>query len=323
MLKPYLEKSVARFVNNLNNNTSKPIYELSPQQAREVLLSVQTPLLQNPHPQIKELDIPLSSGRTMKTQIIYPSQFSHNLPVIFYIHGGGWVMGNEITHQHLIYDLALKTPAAVVFPIYTPSPEAQYPQTTQDLFSALQYLQQIAEEYNLNLNNLCVAGDSVGGNMATVMALMAKQSSNTPKIKFQLLLYPVTSSNFNTKSYQEYADGPWLTQKAMEWFWQQYAPDLSSRQEIYASPLHAKTEDLQDLPTTLIITDENDVLRDEGEAYAHKLNNAGVEVYSVRINGTIHDFMMLNALAESSPTQIAMDISVTYLQKFLYPQSAS
>ena len=323
MLKPYLDKSVARFVNNLNNNTSKPIYELSPQQAREVLLSVQTPLLQNPHPQIKELDIPLSSGRTMKTQIIYPSQFSHNLPVIFYIHGGGWVMGNEITHQHLTYSLSLKTPAAVVFPIYTPSPEAQYPQITQDLFSALQYLQQIAEEYNLNLNNLCVAGDSVGGNMATVMALMAKQSSNTPKIKFQLLLYPVTSSNFNTKSYQEYADGPWLTQKAMEWFWQQYAPDLSSRQEIYASPLHAKTEDLQDLPTTLIITDENDVLRDEGEAYAHKLNNAGVEVYSVRINGTIHDFMMLNALAESSPTQIAMDISVTYLQKFLYPQSAS
>ena len=323
MLKSHLENSVADFVNNLNNNPGKPIYELSPQQARNVLLSVQTPSQQNSLLQTMELNIPLSNNRSIRTQIIYPSKNSDNLPVIFYIHGGGWVMGNEVTHQHLVYNLATMTPAIIIFPIYTPSPEAQYPQTTQDLFSTLQFLPQIAEEYNLNLDNLCVAGDSVGGNMATVMALMAKQNNNYPKIKFQLLLYPVTASNFNTASYQEYADGPWLTKKAMEWFWHQYAPNQQSRQEIYASPLQAKIEDLQGLPPTLIITDENDVLRDEGEEYARKLDKAGVEVYNVRINGTIHDFMMLNALAESRPTQIAMNIATSYLQKFLHHNLSS
>ncbi|MFR6465168.1 MAG: alpha/beta hydrolase, partial [Alphaproteobacteria bacterium] len=197
---------------------------------------------------------------------------------------------------------------------YTLSPEAQYPQTTNDLFAVLQYVAEYGAKYNLDTGRLAVAGDSVGGNMAAVMALMAKANDNKPEIDFQLLLYPVTDAAFETKSYNAFAEGPWLTKKAMEWFWKQYAPDENSRGEIYASPLRAASEELEGLPAALIITDENDVLRDEGEAYARKLDEAGVTVGSVRINGTIHDFLMLNALADSVPTKAALALAVVSLQ---------
>jgi len=323
MKEPYLEKTTHQFIKSLSEGNNTPLYELSPQQARDVLLSVQSANLQKYPTTVQEIEVPLVSNRIMRTQIIYPPQTSSPLPVIFYIHGGGWVMGNETTHQRLIHELTLKTPAIVIFPIYSPSPETQYPQTHQDIYSVFQYLLQNSNKYNLDFNNLCIAGDSVGGNMATVISLIAKNNHHIPKIKFQLLLYPVTDAKFDTVSYQKFADGPWLTKKAMQWFWQQYAPNTDSRQEIYASPLLATPEDLQGMPPTLIITDENDVLRDEGEEFARKLDNAGVEVYNIRINQTIHDFMMLDALADSRPTQIAMDITIKYLQKFLYYHSPS
>ncbi len=195
-----------------------------------------------------------------------------------------------------------------------PSPEAQYPQTTNDLFAALQYIAEYGAKYNLDTSRLAVAGDSVGGNMAAVLALKAKENDNQPKISFQLLFYPVTNAKLDTESYREFADGPWLTKKAMEWFWDQYAPDEQSRKEIYVSPLNAEVKDLQGLPPALIITAENDVLRDEGEAYARKLNDAGVMVGSVRINGTIHDFLMLNDLADTVPTKAALALAVVSMQ---------
>ena len=223
-------------------------------------------------------------------------------------------MGNEVTHARLIRQLADEVQAAVVFPVYTPSPEAQYPQTTNDLFGVLQYVSEYGAKYNLDTERLAVAGDSVGGNMAAVMTLMAKKNENTPKIAFQLLFYPVTDASFENESYEAYSEGPWLTRKAMEWFWRQYAPNKKSRKEIYASPLRASKEDLEGLPPALIITDENDVLRDEGEAYARKLDEAGVTVGIVRVNGTIHDFLMLNALADTVPTKAALALAVISLQ---------
>lgn len=317
MSKPNLAKPVADFVKSLEKSGAKPLYELTPQEARSVLLEVQKNEGAKPEAKIDEVNVPLENGREMKALIVRPTDVDDTLPIIFYIHGGGWVMGNEVTHDRLIRQLADEVPAAVVFPVYTPSPEAQYPQTTNDLFMALNYISEYGAKYNLDATRLIVAGDSVGGNMAAVMALMAKNNKNLPNIDFQLLFYPVTDASFDTESYHEFAEGPWLTKKAMIWFWKQYAPDESKREEIYACPLRATTDELAGLPPALVITDENDVLRDEGEAYAQKLSDAGVQVGAVRVNGTIHDFVMLNALADTIPTKIAIELAVRVLQDVL------
>lgn len=317
MSKPNLAKPVADFVKSLEKSGAKPLYELTPQEARGVLLEVQKNEGAKPEAKIDEIDVPLENGREMKVLIVRPTDVDDTLPIIFYIHGGGWVMGNEVTHDRLIRQLADEVPAAVAFPVYTPSPEAQYPQTTNDLFMVLNYISEYGAKYNLDATRLIVAGDSVGGNMAAVMALMAKNNKNLPNIDFQLLFYPVTDASFDTESYHEFAEGPWLTKKAMIWFWKQYAPDESKREEIYACPLRATTEELAGLPPALVITDENDVLRDEGEAYVQKLSDAGVQVGAVRVNGTIHDFVMLNALADTIPTKIAIELAVRVLQDVL------
>lgn len=314
MVKPNLIKPVKAFIDKLSKAGGKPLYELTPEEARNVLLTVQADDGALPDADVDEITVSLENGREMRVLIVRPSGVEDTLPIIFYIHGGGWVMGNEVTHARLIRQLADEVQAAVVFPVYTPSPEAQYPQTTNDLFGVLQYVSEYGAKYNLDTERLAVAGDSVGGNMAAVMTLMAKKNENTPKIAFQLLFYPVTDASFENESYEAYSEGPWLTRKAMEWFWRQYAPNKKSRKEIYASPLRASKEDLEGLPPALIITDENDVLRDEGEAYARKLDEAGVTVGIVRVNGTIHDFLMLNALADTVPTKAALALAVISLQ---------
>lgn len=313
----HLDPMVQSFVEELSKNDGKPLYELTPRQAREVLINVQKDKPEVPAADTVETTVPLAGGKTMRVLIVRPLQNTEPLPVIFYIHGGGWVMGNEETHKRLIYELSTQVNAAVIFPIYESSPESQYPKTTENLFTTLQYMAAHGAEYNLDTSRLAVAGDSAGGNMATVMALMAKAAGNQPEILFQLLLYPVTNAGFETDSYHQFTNGPWLTKKAMEWFWDQYVADKEKRKEIYASPLLASKAELANLPPALIITGENDVLRDEGEAYARKLNDAGVKTAGVRINGTIHDFLMLNALADTQPSQTGLMIAVSALKKAL------
>lgn len=313
----HLDPMVQSFVEELSKNDGKPLYELTPRQAREVLINVQKDKPEVPAADTVETTVPLAGGKTMRVLIVRPLQNTEPLPVIFYIHGGGWVMGNEETHKRLIYELSTQVNAAVIFPIYESSPESQYPKTTENLFTTLQYMAAHGAEYNLDTSRLTVAGDSAGGNMATVMALMAKAAGNQPEILFQLLLYPVTNAGFETDSYHQFANGPWLTKKAMEWFWDQYVADKEKRKEIYASPLLASKAELANLPPALIITGENDVLRDEGEAYVRKLNDAGVKTAGVRINGTIHDFLMLNALADTQPSQTGLMIAVSALKKAL------
>ncbi len=310
----YLEADVSKFVASLEKSDAKPLYELTPQEARAVLLSVQADTENLPAAEVDEISVPLGNGRTMRVQIIKPEKAPDTLPVVFYIHGGGWVMGDDKTHARLVRTLALETGAAVVFPIYEQSPEAQYPQTTTDLFAVLQYMTEHGAKFSLDFERLALAGDSVGGNMALVMGLMSK-ANKAPNPIFMLLLYPVAAADFETESYEIFAQGPWLTRQAMQWFWQQYAPDKETRSEVYASPLNASQEELSGLPATLIITDENDVLRDEGESLAMRLNEAGVKTASVRINGTIHDFLMLNALSQSASSEVAMDLCAAALKR--------
>ena len=203
----------------------------------------------------------------------------------------------------------------MVFPVYEPAPEARYPEQLNMMFTALEHIARHSREYNFS-SRVALAGDSVGGNMATVLAMMAKKKG-FPEIACQLLYYPVTDAAMDTDSYLDFAEGPWLTAKAMAWFWDAYLPDMARRNEVYASPLNATAEDLRGLPPALVITAENDVLRDEGEAYARKLSAAGVKTASLRVNGTIHDFLMLNGIAASEPTRAAVLLSVCYLRQML------
>lgn len=315
MDKPFLVKEVQNFIDKLSAAGGKPLYEMSYEEARDFLLGMQAERKIFAGNEVSDIEVKVGGEYRMPLKIVRPKDAAGKVPVIFYIHGGGWVMGNYATHERLVNELVSQTQAAVVFPVYAPSPESQFPQTTDNLFEALKHMSAHADEYDLDKDNLIVAGDSVGGNMALVMALLAKQRASEPRIKFMLLLYPVAGADLTTQSYSEFAEGPWLTKKAMQWFWDAYAPDEWQRDSILASPLRASLEELEGLPPALIITAENDVLRDEGEAMARKLDAAGVKTASVRVNGTIHDFLMLNALQKTAPSREGLAVAVDALKR--------
>jgi len=236
--------------------------------------------------------------------------------VVLYFHGGGWILGDRDTHDRLVREIAVGVEAAVVFVDYARAPEARYPIAIEQAYAATRYVVDHSVRLHIDPLRLAVAGDSVGGNMAAAVTLMARQRRG-PKINFQVLFYPVTDADFDTSSYTRFADGPWLTKCAMQWFWDAYLPDRATRKQPTATPLNASLDQLAGLPEALVIVDENDVLRDEGEAYARKLSNAGVRVTSTRYNGTIHDFVMLNALADTPATRGAIAQAVCALRTTL------
>lgn len=316
-----LQPAVQNFVNNLAKANASPIYTLQPIAARNVLIDLQKSYKVNLIPaSIQDIDLPIEPK--VSVRLVRPvNSASEVLPIIMYFHGGGWVLGNTSTHDRLIREIANGVHAAVIFVNYTLAPDAQYPTQIMQAYGAMKYIIHNASKFRLDANNVAVFGDSVGGNMATVITLMAKaenEAMDKIKIKFQVLFYPVTNANFNTASYNQFANGPWLSKKEMMWFWNNYLPDVSKRKEIYASPLQATLNDLSGLPPALVVTDENDVLRDEGEAYGNKLAKAGVDVIQTRYLGTMHDFIMLNALADTAPTVGAIDQAIRCLRDAFY-----
>jgi acetyl esterase len=222
-----------------------------------------------------------------------------------FFHGGGWVLGDFATHERLIHDLVVNSGAVAVYVNYTSSPEARYPTAVNQAYAATQWVAAHGKEIGVDGSRLAVAGNSVGGNMAAVVSLMAKEQGS-PKLRFQLLLWPVTDSNFETGSYNEFAEGHFLTKNMMKWFWDNYTTDAAERAQIHASPLKASIEQLRGLPATLVQTAGADVLRDEGEAYARKLDAAGVDVTTMRYNGMIHDYGLLNPLSQIPEVKAAM-----------------
>src|SRR3984957_19375486 len=276
--------------------TAKPpyLFDLGPQNGREVVDQVQSGEISKPDAVIEELSVPTPSGN-VPTRIIRPKGASCVLPVILYLHGAGWVFGNHHTHDRLVRELAAGTGAAVVFPDYSLSPEARYPVAIEQAYAVLLWIHDTGTAHGLDPSRIAVAGDSVGGNMSAALTLLAKQRHG-PELAAQVLFYPVTDASFDTGSYHQFATGYFLRRDAMRWFWDQYTTDPAQRAEITASPLRATTDELSGLPPALVIVGEADPLRDEGEAYAAQLRAAGVPVTSVRYNGTIHDFVMLNAL---------------------------
>lgn len=307
-----LEKSAIEFS---DANAPHPrIYELPSEEGRALLEKVQESPVDKLPVDIEDLKVDTGQWGSINVRFVRPEGNTDKLPVIFYIHGAGWVFGSAQTHDKLIRELAVRTNSVVVFPEYSRSPEAKYPTAIEQSYAVLQKLSELAESKGLDLTELAVAGDSVGGNMATVMTILTKERQGLP-IQKQLLFYPVTDANFTTDSYQEFAENYFLTKEGMKWFWDQYTTDDSERSEITASPLRATSEDLADLPPALILTGEADVLRDEGEAYARKLRDVGVAVTQVRFQGMIHDFVMVNSLDQTNATRAAMLLATQWLQQ--------
>ena len=311
---PTLELHTQEFVDSLAG--APPIYTLSLVDARSVLAQAQSIPVGKPSAQTEDIALPVGPTGSVPIRVIRPVGATAVLPVVMYFHGGGWVLGDRDTHDRLVREIAVGAQAAVVFVDYARAPEARYPVAIEQAYAATRYVADNAAELGIDPLRLAVAGDSVGGNMAAAVTLIAKQRRG-PNIAFQLLFYPVTDSGFDTPSYNQFADGPWLTKRAMEWFWDAYLPDPAARKQPTATPLNASLDQLASLPEALVIVDENDVLRDEGEAYARKLSDAGVRVISVRYNGTIHDFVMLNALADTPATRGAIAQAVGALRRAL------
>ena len=300
--------------------TSKPpfLYELGPDGARKVLDDIQSAPIEKLDVDEKWIVVPAEVG-DVEVRIVTPLGAAEPLPTILYVHGGGWVLGNAGTHDRLVRELAVGANAAVVFVDYDRSPEARYPVAIEQAYATARWIVRDGAAEGLDASRLAVAGDSVGGNMAAALTILAKQRADVTFVH-QSLYYPVTDAAQDTASYREFADGPFLTAKGMAWFWDAYLPEYDKRSEITASPLRATLDDLAGLPEAFVIVDENDVLRDEGEAYARRLTAAGVRTTSVRINGIIHDFMMLNPLRGTAATTAAVEQAVHVLRKALGTQ---
>lgn len=302
---PQIFTEVRAFLQALNSGDGTPMELLSPEDARQILIGAQKSV-EVDYSGIEETEQVINhNGYEVNIHITKPKGSQPNAPVFIFTHGGGWVLGDYPTHRRLVRDLVVESGAVAVFPDYTPSPEAKYPVAINQIYAVTQWVAEHGHEIGVDGKNLAVVGNSVGGNMTAVIALMAK-NNNGPHIKLQVLLWPVADADFETVSYNEFSEGRFLTKNMMKWFWDNYLPDTEKRKEIYASPLQASLEQLKGLPPALVQTAENDVLRDEGEAYARKLNEAGVEVTLTRYSGLIHDYGLLNPLADITAIQTAI-----------------
>lgn len=293
------------------------LFDLGPEKGRKVVDEVQSSPIDKPEVDVREATVPAGKWGSVPVRIVRPRGSAGKLPVIVYVHGAGWVFGNAHTHDRLVRVLATGANAAVVFPEYSLSPEAKYPTAIEQCYAVARWVAAGGADDDLDGSRVAVSGDSVGGNMAIALTLMAKERGG-PQFAHQVLFYPVTDANFDNESYHRFATGYFLRRDAMQWFWDQYTTDPKQRAEVTASPLRATAEQLKGLPPALIVTGEADVLRDEGEGYANKLREAGVPVTAVRFQGIIHDFVMLHALAHTHAAEGALLLATQTLRAALH-----
>lgn len=307
-----LEPGAKKFVEKMSSN--QPIHTIPIEEGRKLFGQMQSGDIYKPEVTIEKVSVSTRDYGNVSVLVYRPKNARGKLPMVIFLHGAGWVFGDNITHDRLVRDITVEGEVAVVFVNYTLSPEARYPIAIEQAYEVTKYMANNADKFRLDSSRIAVVGDSVGGNMAAAITLLAKKRKDF-KLNCQVLIYPVTNANFDTNSYKEFANGPWLTKKAMEWFWDNYLPNKEARKEITASPLQATIEQLRDLPPALVIVGENDVLRDEGNAYAHKLIEADVPVTAKGYMATIHDFMLINDLAETPACRDAVSTVSTYLRK--------
>lgn len=313
---PAISVQIKAFLAVLNSGGG-PLEALPPVEARKVLVNAQASV-EVDLSGIEESEKTITAdGFTITLNIVKPAGSKEVLPVFIFIHGGGWVLGDYPTHKRMVRDLVVLSGTAGVFVNYTPSPDAQYPQAVNEIYAATKWVAANGAEIGVDGKRLAVVGNSVGGNMTAVTALKAKAEGG-PEIKLQILMWPVTNAAFDTGSYLQFGKDRFLTTTLMQWMFDNYTTDAAQRKEIYLSPLQATTEQLKGLPPALIQVAEADILRDEGEAYGRKLDEAGVPVTTIRYNGTIHDFGLLNALATTPQTKSLFVHAAAELKKYLH-----
>jgi acetyl esterase/lipase len=312
---PRIDPQIRPFLENLNKDSS-PFWTLPQPKPQDILtgLQNQTPVdLSGITTTERTIE---QDGQTVKIYVMKPEHISGKPGVLFFIHGGVWIVGNFENHKRLMRDLVVGSGQVGVFVEYTPLPQAKYPTQLNECYAALNWVAAHGDEIGADATRIAIAGNSVGGNMTAALTLMA-QDRKGPKISFQLLLIPATDASVDTASYHEFGVGRFLARDFMKYGWDLYAPDAKTRDLPYVSPLRATREELTGLPPALVITAENDPLRDEGEAYARKMKDAGVEVTAIRYNGVIHDFVLLNAIKDVPEVQAAIQQSIVGIREHL------
>ncbi|WP_130736063.1 alpha/beta hydrolase [Flavobacterium sp. J27] len=314
---PNISKNTRLFLEALNSGDGPPLEKLTPKEARQVLVDAQKSVTYD-YSDIEESEREITQdGQTITIHIMKPKGTKGNLPVFMFFHGGGWVLGDYPTHKRLVRDLVVGSGAVAVFPDYTPTPDAQFPVAINQGYAATKWVAENGNEIGVDGSRLAVAGNSVGGNMSTVVALMAKENKG-PKLAFQLLLWPLVDSDTSRPSYKKYGQDRFLTTPIMEWMWDMYIPNPEDRKQKYVSPVNASLEELKGLPPALIQVAENDILYDEGIAYGRKLDEAGVPVTITVYNGMIHDYGMLNPLSHIPGVQEALTQATAVLKEALF-----
>jgi acetyl esterase len=314
---PNISKDARAFLKVLNSGDGPPLEKLSPKDARQVLVNAQKSVSYD-YSDIEESERTITQdGLTITIHVVKPKGAKDNLPVFMFFHGGGWVLGDYPTHKRLVRDLVVKSGAVAVFPDYTPTPDAQFPVAINQGYAATKWVAENGKEIGVDGSRLAVAGNSVGGNMSTVVALMAKEK-NGPKLAFQLLLWPLVDSDTSRPTYKKYAQGRFLTTPIMEWMWGMYIPNPKDRKQKYVSPVNATLDELKGLPPALIQVAENDILFDEGIAYGRKLDEAGVSTTVMVYQGMVHDYGMLNPLSHIPGVQESLTHAAAQLREALF-----
>jgi len=311
----HLGRGTKEFLKVLNS-ADKPVESLPVTEARKVLEDVQASVdvdLSGIDESEKTINV---DGFTIKLHITRPKGVEEKLPVFIFVHGGGWVLGDYPTHRRLVRDLVVESGYASVFVNYSRSPEAKFPQAVEEVYAATKWVAENGDEINVDGKRLSIVGNSAGGNMSIVTCLKAKENKG-PEIKTQVLLWPLTDAGFDYKSFKLFGEQRFLTTPLMKWMADQYMVSPKDGENIYLSVLKAPQDKLKGLPPTLIEVAENDILRDEGEALGRKLDEAGVDVTTIRFNGVIHDWGMLNGFAEIHPVKTLIMFSAAMLKKYM------
>jgi acetyl esterase/lipase len=312
-----IDPKIRAFLAELNKDSS-PFWEKPGPQVRATLTGLQakTPVDLS-GVTISEKTIS-ENGQSVKLYVMKPEKITGTPPVLLFIHGGVWIAGDFENHKRLVRDLVVGSGAAAVFVEYTPIPDAVFPTQIEQSYAAAKWVATHGAEIGVDGSRIAVAGNSVGGNMSAALALMTKDRGG-PNIRLQVLLIPATDTNLETESYRNFATGRFLARAFMQFGWNIYAPDEQTRRNPYAVPMRASADQLRGLPPALVITAENDPLRDEGEAYARKLKEAGVAVTAIRYNGMIHDFVLLNGIHDVEGVQAALRQTSQTIREALKP----
>lgn len=298
----FMDPTAAAFISKAEQGP--PLQTLTPQQAWKNLNTLQSGYKIPDDISVKDMVLKVGPTGETKVRIYAKKGIKRPAPGIVYMHGGGFVMGSALTHARLMCDLASCSNMIIIFVEYLNAPEGRYPTAHDQCYAVLEYVSEHPAEFDVEPNNIMIAGDSVGGAMAATCSLRAKEHDG-PKIKAQLLFYPAVNLDADAINYGVLKDGPWLSKANLKWAWSYYFTSKDDLKTPYISPVYATVKQLVGQPPTLVITDDCGPLKTSGETYAKKLIAAGVDVTAVRYFGITHDFMMLNALKDTPAAKAA------------------